>query len=229
MTQKLILVALCCVLNTFVYCTDSANGNGAVKFEVGGKHDESNIKNLFTTMNKKSPDDSESGDGSGDDTEIYSGSGSGQPDKGDEVIEVKTQTPTGKPTKTESKSTVLVINEGDSNTIDPKGTKIPTKKTTTLGNEVEIYNSGTEDPANTVGASVSDEDDDEKPGVNFTVGIIVGVVVGAILAILVIVFLVYRLRKKDEGSYSLDEQSSQAFIRDEKSGGGGGQGKEYFA
>jgi len=218
MAQKLILVVLCCLLSTSVYCTDLANGDGAVKFEVGGKHDESNIKNLFTTMNK-TPDDSESGDGSGnEDTEIYSGSGSGEPEV--EVIDVKTVKPTAKPTKTESKSdpTVVVIHEE---------TKAPTK-TTTLGNEVEIKRESTEDPSNTVGASTGEQDDEKKSGVNFTVGIIVGVVVGAILAILVIVFLVYRLRKKDEGSYSLDEQSSQAFIRDEKNGGGG-QGKEYFA
>ncbi|XP_065652565.1 syndecan-2-B [Hydra vulgaris] len=53
---------------------------------------------------------------------------------------------------------------------------------------------------------------EEQPGINFTLGIIIGVVVGAVLAILVIIFLVYRLRKKDEGSYSLEEQSTQAFI-----------------
>lgn len=57
-------------------------------------------------------------------------------------------------------------------------------------------------------ASSSDEVDEEDSGVNFTVAIVVGVVVGAILSILIIVFLVYRLRKKDEGSYSLDEPSS---------------------
>lgn len=66
-------------------------------------------------------------------------------------------------------------------------------------------------------------------GVNFTVAIIVGVVVGAILSILIIVFLVYRLRKKDEGSYSLDEQSSAMLRNDTDSPPPKGKGEEYYA
>jgi len=210
-----------------VYGTaQNTNNGGGVKFEVGGKNDDSNIKTLFTTMNR-TPDDSESGDGSGsDDTEIYSGSGSGEPieeeKKTGEVITSKpTTTEPTKDTKTESKSTVMVINEVDDS---KKTTEV--QPTSTEGNDIVVMGpESTDDPSNTVGASTGDKQ--EEAGVNFTVGIIVGVVVGAILAILVIVFLVYRLRKKDEGSYSLDEPSSQAFIRDEKNGGG--QGKEYFA
>lgn len=33
-----------------------------------------------------------------------------------------------------------------------------------------------------------------------------GAVVGLLCAILVVMFIVYRMRKKDEGSYPLDEQ-----------------------
>lgn len=224
---------ICCLL--VVYAAAKVE-NGGVNFEVGGKKDDANIKRLYDTLSK-TPDDSESGDGSGDDdTEIYSGSGSGEPEPVTEkpatdspTTKVKTKPPT-KQTKSPPSSTMVMINEVET-----------TKKAKTTDekdeneNEIIIGERPTkevEDPSNKVGASHKDDDKGDKSnktagGIDFTVGIIVGVVVGAILAILVIVFLVYRLRKKDEGSYSLDEPSSVAFIRDEKNGGG--QEKEYFA
>jgi hypothetical protein len=222
MESNLLLGFFCCLL----FCAISAQSQngGTLNFEVGGKEDKSNIMKIFNKLGK-TVDDSESGDGSGDDDkEIYSGSGSGEPEV-QVTTTLKPVTVTKIKTKTESKSTVMVINEG---------TKKPSSsKKTTESNEIRIKS--TQDPFNKVGKQVDDDPAGEpsskveevEAGVNFTVGIIVGVVVGAILAILVIVFLVYRLRKKDEGSYSLDEPSSQAFIRDEKNGGG--QGKEYFA
>lgn len=36
-------------------------------------------------------------------------------------------------------------------------------------------------------------------------GIIGGAVVGLLCAVLLVMFIVYRMRKKDEGSYALDE------------------------
>ena len=46
---------------------------------------------------------------------------------------------------------------------------------------------------------------ESRPALSFATGIIIGVVAGVILALLVILFLVYRLRKMDEGPYSLEE------------------------
>lgn len=209
---------------------------GGVKYEMGGKEDQENIKNLMSKLSTQ--DDSESGDGEGsgkstDDTES-SGSGSGEGmDNNDSnvpsIIVITTEKPkktvTKEKIKSKASSTVMVINNGDT-------TEKPRKKTTTKENNDPLdAKKPTVDPRNDVRRATIDDggsnDNDVETGVNFTVGIIIGVVVGAILAILVIVFLVYRLRKKDEGSYSLDEPSSQAFIRDEKSNPG--QGKEYFA
>lgn len=229
MKLYVLTLVFCCAL---VYAADEG-----VEFEVGGKPDKTNIKELYKT---ETPDDSESGDGaSGDNSDDTESSGSGAEEEGSgkgidttpSVVVIATKpkknkstsrATTGRP-KTESKSTVEVINEGT--------TDKPTQKTTE-GNDPNAFEKTTD--SNEMGngvqaaSNVNDEDEDNKSGtVNFTVGIIVGVVVGAILAILVIVFLVYRLRKKDEGSYSLDEPSSQAFIRDEKTNPG--QGKEYFA
>lgn len=39
----------------------------------------------------------------------------------------------------------------------------------------------------------------------FVAAVIGGAVVGLLCAILVVMFIVYRMRKKDEGSYALDE------------------------
>lgn len=48
---------------------------------------------------------------------------------------------------------------------------------------------------------------DNKTTINETpsVAVIGGAVVGLLCAILVVMFIVYRMRKKDEGSYALDE------------------------
>jgi len=83
------------------------------------------------------------------------------------------------------------------------------------------------DTAQSTGSDYVDDSTLANSGVNFTVAIIVGVVVGAILSILIIVFLVYRLRKKDEGSYSLDEQSSAMLRNDTDSPPPKGKGEEY--
>lgn len=223
------------ILSLVFFCALSYAADEGVEFEVGGKTDKANIQKLYKT---ESPDDSESGDGASsgdgaatDDTESSgddNGSGSGigsektSIDTTPTVVVVttkpkKTKATTKKP-KTSSSSTVQIINE-----ITDEPT---TKKKTTESNDIPEFTKSTEDPKN-MAIQDTPKDLNKSGTVDFTVGIIVGVVVGAILAILVIVFLVYRLRKKDEGSYSLDEQSSQAFIRDEKTNPG--QGKEYFA
>ena len=45
-----------------------------------------------------------------------------------------------------------------------------------------------------------------RPGI--LAAVIGGAVVGLLAAILLVMFIVYRMRKKDEGSYALDEPKS---------------------
>jgi len=63
-----------------------------------------------------------------------------------------------------------------------------------------------------------------QPGI--LAAVIGGAVVGLLCAILVVMFIVYRMRKKDEGSYPLDEPkrspTSNSYNR-------GGNSKEFFA
>lgn len=209
MELKLILVTMFCLYSAVVKAQDSNDG---IKFETGGKLDKSLVKSIYDV----SKDDTESS-GSGSDTEdILSGSGSGD----DEII-LQTQAPPVKKTDSTSTVSVIVINSVESTPAsttreDSNNNRIP---------EVDEKDP-TADPNNKVESGKTKSGANQPSGgVKFEIGIIIGVVVGAVLAILVIVFLVYRLRKKDEGSYSLDEQSSQAFIRDDKTG----QGKEYYA
>jgi len=62
------------------------------------------------------------------------------------------------------------------------------------GNDVYIMNTKTEERATSFFA---------QPGI--LAAVIGGAVVGLLCAILVVMFIVYRMRKKDEGSYALDE------------------------
>lgn len=208
--MKLEFLAFC-----FVVILTLVNGNvDKNMLKVEGEGDETDsindiIKNMGVGKFKNSDiDDSElSGDPYG--TDVESGSGSGE-------IEPTETATTGKKEET---SVVVDI------TLVPS-----TAETTTMENCVECVNvDDPDDDKNNVGDKDKQGAKDSKngkSGVNFTVGIIIGVVVGAILAILIIVFLVYRLRKKDEGSYSLDEQSSTAYLRGETDKE---KGKEYFA
>eukprot|EP00111_Clytia_hemisphaerica_P003814 TCONS_00010938-protein len=241
LSLRSLVFVFCCAL-VFGAVEDSKDG---VEFEVGGKPDQANIKRLFTklktvpafddTESSGDSDDTEKGSGEEGDSEEGSGSGSGVGDGNEpSIVVVQTVEPTtkAKTTKAIEKSTVVDINEVTTDEPKQKTTQgndiiIDAGKPTILyGGDEENNNVDDELPTSRQ-QQKQQKQNDEPTGVNFTVGIIVGVVVGAILAILVIVFLVYRLRKKDEGSYSLDEPSSQAFIRDEKSNPG--QGKEYYA
>jgi syndecan 1 len=58
-------------------------------------------------------------------------------------------------------------------------------------------------------------------------GIICGAVMGLLCAMLLVMFIVYRMKKKDEGSYSLDEPQKKSPTH-----GGGytrANDKEFFA
>ena len=97
------------------------------------------------------------------------------------------------------------------------------KKTSTMGN---VIPEPTEDPNIFGNTAKSKGERNPEPAISFTTGIIIGVVVGALLAVLVILLLVYRLRKKDEGSYSLEEPIT-GYTKQEP--GSPTSGKEYFA
>lgn len=78
--------------------------------------------------------------------------------------------------------------------------------------DLEEPKNGVEDkPGDTMGKT--GDDPDAKPVTKATImghpgilaGIVGGAVVGLLCAVLLVMFIVYRMRKKDEGSYALDE------------------------
>lgn len=93
-----------------------------------------------------------------------------------------------------------------------KTTSIPYLPSTTIdGNEVDNGVMGDDGPSDTnfeeadANARTSN---DENGGLNgLTTEVVAAVVVGAVCAIIIIAFLVYRLKKRDEGSYALDEST----------------------
>lgn len=188
------------------------------------------------------PDDTESsgeGEPSDDDTEDEEGSGGSGSGEGSGYI--RRTNGTISPATTQ---TVVVINNGDG--ASTTKTKIVVDVTTNdvdpvdINNNVDPNSNNNEKGFNNTLSNVIPDTQQSKStdtlvddtglgnsGVNFTVAIIVGVVVGAILSILIIVFLVYRLRKKDEGSYSLDEQSQTMLRNDADSPPPKGKAEEY--
>eukprot|EP00112_Aurelia_sp_Birch-Aquarium-sp1_P006710 Seg1734.12 transcript_id=Seg1734.12/GoldUCD/mRNA.D3Y31 product=Syndecan protein_id=Seg1734.12/GoldUCD/D3Y31 len=131
------------------------------------------------------------------------------------------------------------------NVIEPEEAKTTENAEITTANDVEWinYSTTTEPKTSTTGhpnkikepvdpinpgntAQQRGNNGQSKPALSFTTGIIIGVVAGAILALLVILFLVYRLRKRDEGSYSLEEPIT-GYTKQEP--GSPTSEKEYFA
>jgi len=244
--MKLEFIAL--IFCTVVVLVTAADKN-MLKFEGENINDLNDLLKKMSGSNYEENDDSES---SGDDAaESGSGEGSGE-GSGDPIItpSKKVSTGTGKKDKTSPSPSVVDITVVSSTTTSMTTTTKKPKEieeiTTTISNcvDCEPEDKITEKPENNNDDEILNNDYEpendkvegsavsggkSKGGVNFTVGIIIGVVVGAVLAIVIIVFLVYRLRKKDEGSYCLDEQSSNAYMRADTNTALLGKDKEYFA
>ncbi|CAL8073138.1 unnamed protein product [Orchesella dallaii] len=144
-------------------------------------------------------EDEGSGHGGGidDDLEI-SGSGNGEDDE-----DFKTKKPVAKPTpKPEDPY-------GGGGGGGEPGIKEATDDPPHTGNEPGIFNQKNEPPASFFA----------QPGI--LAAIICGAIVGLLCAILLVMFIVYRMRKKDEGSYVLDDSKRTPSTY--------GKSKEFFA
>ncbi|XP_076240424.1 syndecan isoform X2 [Calliopsis andreniformis] len=108
--------------------------------------------------------------------------------------------------RTKEQTIVETVNQPDNeaDVIEPSGVEDDNSDNTDDIHEVYIMNPKHEDRASSFFA---------QPGV--LAAVIGGAVVGLLCAILVVMFIVYRMRKKDEGSYALDEPrrspAAQAF------------------
>lgn len=174
----------------------------------------------------------ESANGKGDDEDDYSSgvmsdeSGSGSGDETateDTVVDVSVVTPTTeKATVTTEKTTTInneITTEGTEGTEGPTEDEMSEEPTE---DEMSEPTDGNEDGDgdDMLGGGISETDapDDDSPKAKakarvdektvfsvLTTEVIAAVVVGAVCAVILIAFLVYRLRKRDEGSYALSD------------------------
>ncbi|XP_006005106.1 syndecan-2 [Latimeria chalumnae] len=159
-------------------------------------------------------DETSSGDYPVDDDDYSSGSGSGSFGTDEEVEILMTQKipevrPTIDATKIVETSTMKKVKM-------PARTEAPV----VIGNTKETDNLGSENKDTNPGVNVIDTDvSAEKRSENLfqrtevLAAVIAGGVIGFLFAIFLILLLVYRMRKKDEGSYALGERkpSSAAY------------------
>lgn len=177
--------------------------------------EENSDDHVAQNMKKKS---TESSNGEGDDEDDYGSvimsdeSGSGESGEQTTDIDISVVSPTTEETTATIEKTTTSNNEI---TEEPeKTTEEEISEEPTDGNEV-----GDEVGDDVFGGGVSETDapdDDDSPNAEarvdeksalrvLTTEVIAAVVVGAVCAVILIAFLVYRLRKRDEGSYALSD------------------------
>jgi len=120
--------------------------------------------------------------------------------------DVNARIPGGPAPKPMTTSTTPKVPDIDSNTVPD----VPSKHTTTTERSPRKDYSPTDDD-NQSPNEVMGRKSEERPTSFFSqpgilAAVIGGAVVGLLCAILLVMFIVYRMRKKDEGSYALDEQ-----------------------
>lgn len=205
MRPKLLLFVWVAVLNSLFCCYgEMADNEGLIDIDE---------QNSFSQTPEKSKSSSGS-DGGEDDEDYYgsgvmsdeSGSGSGEPTTDSSIVDVSVVGPT-----TQGETTTEISNEiaEGENTEESTEGEIGTT-------DEDIFHFDPQRPsdkspngkANAEANAAVNEVDDKKIGEKvvkvLTTEVIAAVVVGAVCAVILIAFLVYRLRKRDEGSYALD-------------------------
>ncbi|XP_050555126.1 syndecan isoform X4 [Spodoptera frugiperda] len=167
-------------------------------------------------------------DGSGLDTDESSGSGWGAgpgPDDEDGRGSANTRNKPGEGTSEEGRGAgeeqpsrpdqtdISISGEDLVPSVEPSGSNV--NQESRAPDKVVIMNAKPEDRATSFFA---------QPGI--LAAVIGGAVVGLLCAILVVMFIVYRMRKKDEGSYALDEPKRSPAAA---SYGKGHNNREFYA
>lgn len=200
------------LFSVFVVCVAFAIASTVAKYDDSIDIDSDTDFPLL--KESKSTTSAESFDGEGDDEDDDYGSGTVSDESasgsGESQVDVSVTTSTKKPdTKTEQ--TTINLNEITDSTEKP---------THDVGDN-ELIDGPTDENDESMAGGFSNMDDDEpKDSPNaeaqseennesvlrvLTTEVIAAVVVGAVCAVILIAFLVYRLRKRDEGSYALSD------------------------
>lgn len=205
MRPKLILF-VCVAVGNVLFGLHGAMANDNEYIDIDGDAESSNSGETKENYGKGGDDE----DGSGVMSD-ESGSGSGEPS-------TSTDDPSTVDVTVESVATTESATSAQGETTREQSNEITEAGETTKGTSGVDENEG-EDEDDVFGGGVGgdtlalqkkDKDLDNTAGEKevmkvLTTEVIAAVVVGAVCAVILIAFLVYRLRKRDEGSYSLSE------------------------
>lgn len=200
------------LFSVFVVCVAFAIASTVAKYDDSIDIDSDTDFPLL--KESKSTTSAESFDGEGDDEDDDYGSGTVSDESasgsGESQVDVSVTTSTKKPdTKTEQ--TTINLNEitdstekpthdvGDNELID--GPTDENDESMAGG----FSNIGDDEAKDSPNAEEQTEENNESVLRVLTTEVIAAVVVGAVCAVILIAFLVYRLRKRDEGSYALSD------------------------
>lgn len=208
MRPKLLILAIFVVGVAFAIERTMADFDGLIDID-----DESD--DLVSQISKRSTPVDNS-DGEGDDEDDYgsvmsdeSGSGSGEETTEPSIVDVSVLSPTTEETAATTKQTTTIDNEITESSEEPtEGSENEVTDEPTDGEGGDMLGGGVSetDPPNEQDSPNAEARVDEKSVLRvLTTEVIAAVVVGAVCAVILIAFLVYRLRKRDEGSYALSD------------------------
>lgn len=201
------------LFSVFVVCVAFAIASTVAKYDDSIDIDSDTDFPLL--KESKSTTSVESFDGEGDDEDDDYGSGTVSDESasgsGESQVVVSVVTPSTKKPDTKTEQTTINLNEITDST----------EKPTHDEGDNELIDGPTDENDESMAGGFSNMDDDEpKDSPNaeaqteennesvlrvLTTEVIAAVVVGAVCAVILIAFLVYRLRKRDEGSYALSD------------------------
>lgn len=202
MRPKLLLF-VCVAVSTALLRFDGAMANFEGLIDIDDSVPDTKTSDSWKPMDEEDEEDE-------DDGSAESGSGSGETDGVD--VSVTSASATETSTTTQGETTTEITND-----ITEK-TEEPTEKHTDNGiDDLTSHDDGDDVGFGGVGKEPNSHDSDalamkgneddpvgEKEVITvLTAEVIAAVVVGAVCAVILIAFLVYRLRKRDEGSYAL--------------------------
>lgn len=211
------------LLGVFVVCVAFAIDRTMAEFDdsidIDGDTDSSEKKESESTKTVKifdgEGDDDEDDDGS---TTVSDESASGSGDPIDAIVDVTVVSPSTKQPDTTTEQTTENTNVIADSTQNPSEDPLVDERPDG-GNDESVVHGGVSDTDDDE-PSEEDTDEDEQDTPNaeartkekegsvlrvLTTEVIAAVVVGAVCAVILIAFLVYRLRKRDEGSYALSD------------------------
>lgn len=211
------------LLGVFVVCVAFAIDRTMAEFDdsidIDGDTDSSEKKESESTKTVKifdgEGDDDEDDDGS---TTVSDESASGSGDPIDAIVDVTVVSPSTKQPDTTTEQTTENTNVIADSTQNPSEDPLVDERPDGDNGESVVHGGVSDTDDDEPSEEDTDEDEQDTPNAEartkekegsvlrvLTTEVIAAVVVGAVCAVILIAFLVYRLRKRDEGSYALSD------------------------